>query len=690
MANSNPPFDDFLELNMFDPSNSDMLSLLFNNDDLNITSFAASAVPALDMDLSVVLGPLSGNDPPNTSTSIYPETSSTDITVTPIAADFAIIPENKDIKRDEQRDIQLLLAINRQLQQQKQQEEIQQSVKSNAMAIPCIDNSIVVAQLINAGPLSVNPQAPTGAASLATPAASPLGVTLDMDSTLIATATTATADAQIAALIDSSKATITTTSVTTPISTTVATSPNPSVVTPASTATKRPNPESAPAAKKLAKIESTAVINTKSSSKTTTSGVTPANGTLSDATLQFLLQQQSQTPLAPQLFTGKLTRKEIEETLARLLEATRYLLLASQEAGDDNEEESPTAESEEVEMEDINSGELSHEQPAGQKHGLKTQPGIKTDDIPSSADLKKMTSKERRQLRNKISARNFRVRRKEYIGELEGQVEQHKTEARHLREAVVVMYEENKRLKEELEEAKRQLAQTTTNTSATVAPHQTASVPATTLSSEDKSLLASILTRTAFNANTKSNPFLSLPRSQSPTLTPDLKKDVPNSSSVSVNEWKNKTPIPVHTVHVPEIYIGEQLQFGPKASGSKEDDMWDRPWLNVERTPKELSKEEKNPFLLSSVVYELMQTFATTTWNMMVPQFEIESLSRELIPEDSKAIVQDYENDKLRAEAKEWKIQHDLTSSILADMAVLDILFDRDVDWLYSSMVADL
>jgi len=48
----------------------------------------------------------------------------------------------------------------------------------------------------------------------------------------------------------------------------------------------------------------------------------------------------------------------------------------------------------------------------GQTHGLKTQPGIKTDDIPSSKELKKMTSKERRQLRNKISARNFRVRRK--------------------------------------------------------------------------------------------------------------------------------------------------------------------------------------------------------------------------------------------------------------------------------------
>ncbi|KAI8637260.1 hypothetical protein BD408DRAFT_424862 [Parasitella parasitica] len=38
---------------------------------------------------------------------------------------------------------------------------------------------------------------------------------------------------------------------------------------------------------------------------------------------------------------------------------------------------------------------------------------------------KKMTSKERRQLRNKISARNFRVRRKEYITQLEERVAEH-------------------------------------------------------------------------------------------------------------------------------------------------------------------------------------------------------------------------------------------------------------------------
>lgn len=112
-----------------------------------------------------------------------------------------------------------------------------------------------------------------------------------------------------------------------------------------------------------------------------------------------------QAPLIPQLFTGKLTREEIEDTLARLLESTKHLIAPEPETEAIKEEE---ASDEEMEEED----EAEEPQEEGKTHGLKTQPGIKTDDIPSSTDLKKMTSKERRQLRNKISARNFRVRRK--------------------------------------------------------------------------------------------------------------------------------------------------------------------------------------------------------------------------------------------------------------------------------------
>lgn len=54
------------------------------------------------------------------------------------------------------------------------------------------------------------------------------------------------------------------------------------------------------------------------------------------------------------------------------------------------------------------------------------------DYIPES-QLKAMTSKERRQLRNKISARNFRNRRKEYIGTLEDELNQQKAENSQLK-----------------------------------------------------------------------------------------------------------------------------------------------------------------------------------------------------------------------------------------------------------------
>lgn len=90
-------------------------------------------------------------------------------------------------------------------------------------------------------------------------------------------------------------------------------------------------------------------------------------------------------------------------------------------------------------------------------------------------DLKKLTPKERRQLRNKISARNFRVRRKgnikcsfffficiksffviEYISTLEGQVNDHKKIAEELKEKLIQAEDENKQLRKEVDTLKKQ------------------------------------------------------------------------------------------------------------------------------------------------------------------------------------------------------------------------------------------
>ncbi|ORZ18472.1 hypothetical protein BCR42DRAFT_227467 [Absidia repens] len=71
-------------------------------------------------------------------------------------------------------------------------------------------------------------------------------------------------------------------------------------------------------------------------------------------------------------------------------------------------------------------------------------------------DIKKLTPKERRQLRNKISARNFRVRRKEYITTLEQQVNDHKKHAEGLAERLGMVENENKQLRQEVDTLKRQ------------------------------------------------------------------------------------------------------------------------------------------------------------------------------------------------------------------------------------------
>ncbi|KAF7725044.1 hypothetical protein EC973_000451 [Apophysomyces ossiformis] len=60
-------------------------------------------------------------------------------------------------------------------------------------------------------------------------------------------------------------------------------------------------------------------------------------------------------------------------------------------------------------------------------------PSHSNEQTISETELKLMTSKERRQLRNKISARNFRNRRKEYMSALETQVEKYKTENSQLK-----------------------------------------------------------------------------------------------------------------------------------------------------------------------------------------------------------------------------------------------------------------
>ncbi|KAL6720548.1 hypothetical protein ACLMJK_002472 [Lecanora helva] len=64
----------------------------------------------------------------------------------------------------------------------------------------------------------------------------------------------------------------------------------------------------------------------------------------------------------------------------------------------------------------------------------------------ASEEGKKLSSKERRQLRNKVSARAFRSRRKEYIGQLEGEIAAKQSETDELRAKNEALMSENTRL----------------------------------------------------------------------------------------------------------------------------------------------------------------------------------------------------------------------------------------------------
>lgn len=71
-----------------------------------------------------------------------------------------------------------------------------------------------------------------------------------------------------------------------------------------------------------------------------------------------------------------------------------------------------------------------------------------------SEEGKKLSSKERRQLRNKVSARNFRERRKEYITHLESLVSKHQMEATLYKRQVDLLKSEKDDLASELSKLK--------------------------------------------------------------------------------------------------------------------------------------------------------------------------------------------------------------------------------------------
>jgi len=139
-------------------------------------------------------------------------------------------------------------------------------------------------------------------------------------------------------------------------------------------------------------------------------------------------QQQQQSRLqanqAPRKTSSPLSDARTEETIARVVAQIRANShSAASGMGDDRHDLLPHIIRAKKDEEDMDEDER----------------------LLASEEGKKLSSKERRQLRNKVSARAFRSRRKEYIGQLEGEVQVKVNEANDLRNENRLLREENAR-----------------------------------------------------------------------------------------------------------------------------------------------------------------------------------------------------------------------------------------------------
>lgn len=134
-------------------------------------------------------------------------------------------------------------------------------------------------------------------------------------------------------------------------------------------------------------------------------------------------QTQSQKPSSSKTINKAPVDSAVEERISRLLNQMRQ----SANAPSDNKSEDQS--------------------PPPMSRSKKDEEDMDEDErLLASEEGKKLSSKERRQLRNKVSARAFRSRRKEYIGQLEGEVAQKSTEADTLRAENEALKAENTRL----------------------------------------------------------------------------------------------------------------------------------------------------------------------------------------------------------------------------------------------------
>ncbi|KAG1888532.1 hypothetical protein F4604DRAFT_1551427, partial [Suillus subluteus] len=163
---------------------------------------------------------------------------------------------------------------------------------------------------------------------------------------------------------------------------------------------------------------------------------------------------------------------------------------------------------------------------------------------PSPEEYKKMSSREKRQLRNKISARNFRVRRKEYITTLEGDIAERDRLIDAIRSELGSSRSENTALRQEISALKRCLLDSR--------------------HSPDLPPPAELQTGAPLSPPGSPAPTpVSVP-STTPLITPNTQKDLPTSPRLGARPFwggfGGMGVTPVHTTLIPPVGVKGVLQ----------------------------------------------------------------------------------------------------------------------------------
>ncbi|KAK0204315.1 hypothetical protein DFS33DRAFT_1454559 [Desarmillaria ectypa] len=190
-----------------------------------------------------------------------------------------------------------------------------------------------------------------------------------------------------------------------------------------------------------------------------------------------------------------------------------------------------------------------------EKENIDDDDDLPADWRPPPEVFAKMSSKEKRQLRNKISARNFRVRRKEYISTLELDIAERDRLLQSIRDELGSTQSENVALRQEIAALKKALLEGRSNTELT-----TEDIPVLNLPPPGP-----IPTPTPAATVSHATSSASL-------VTANTQKDVASPRSGSFWGGASRMGVgitPVHTVLIPEMAWGKSENINPALNAEK-------------------------------------------------------------------------------------------------------------------------